>query len=651
MPNVVGTLTVNLEASTASFSGDLGKAAKSAEDFGKTASAAGERVEFSMMEARGGLAMMGEEVGVRIPRHLQTLIATIPGVGTAFATMLPLIGVIAAIGIIEKLIEKHKEAAKELAESIGAVDVAVEKSGANTRIELLKLSKEFDDLTGNHAKALVDEIELLDAITLKQLGTELEGLAKLGDKVFASMQKAETSFWFGGQWNSAAAQVKTDLDAFNTKLELLVHTGTKADVAVAVVQHLADVTKELNKEQGLQSTQTGHKDRVEALKQELTLAQALAKEYAEADAVEGAHKKVEAAKEGIKIAKQEAEEFKKSSEIMHRAMEERKKDAIEAAKSAEQLNKIVEELDRDIAKEKEKAGKEWLKIQARIGEEERKQAEMIAKLEAAGEIEAARHSIALHQATAREAADVEAQAVQKMTQIDVTALDKEIQRLDKHDAEYLLKLKKFEDAKAQVILKGELEATKIRNTAEQVLFQESQKALERSSDAVAKTAARNIASGKDMAAAFAQMGTQMLESAAENVIKMALLQDVKKLRDAKSAASSTYAHVMETVPPPYAFPLAIAEGAMAFAGVMSFEHGGRIPGSGPVPIMAHGGEHVLTKAQVDRGEASERRGGRQQPSIVLNIHGIKDADGFKKSQTQIAAHAHHAAEVAARKNR
>jgi hypothetical protein len=646
---IVGTLTVNLEANTASFSGDLGKASRSAEDFGRSASAAGQQVEFSMREARGGIAMMGEELGVRIPRHLQMLAAEIPGVGMAFATMLPLIGVVAAIGIIEKLIEKHKEAAKAMAEAIGAVDVAVEKSGANTKIELLKLAKEFDDLTGNHAKALVEEIELLDAITLKQLGTELEGLAKLGDKVFASMQKAETSFWFGGQWNSAAAQVKTDLDAFNTKLELLVHTGTKADVAVAVVQHLADVTKELNKEQAAQGKETGHKDRVEALKQELTLAQALAKEYADADKVEGAQKKVAAAKEGIAIAKQEAEEFKKSSEIMHRAMEERKKDAIEAAKSAEQLNKIVEELDRDIAKEKEKAGKEWLKIQARIGEEERKQAEMMAKLEAAGEIEAAKHSIALHQATAREAADVEAQAIQKMTQIDVTALDQEIARLDKHDAEYLLKLKKFEDAKAQIILRGELEATKIRNTAEERLYQDSQKALERTGVAVEKTAARSILAGKGMAQAFAQMGTQMLESAAENFVKMALLQDVKKLRDAKSAASSTYAHVMETVPPPYAFPLALAESALAFAGTMSFESGGRIPGSGPVPVTGHGGETVVTKALTDRVEASEGRGGRRPSTIQFHLHGVKDADSFKQSQGQIAAKAAHAAEVAKRR--
>jgi hypothetical protein len=50
-------------------------------------------------------------------------------------------------------------------------------------------------------------------------------------------------------------------------------------------------------------------------------------------------------------------------------------------------------------------------------------------------------------------------------------------------------------------------------------------------------------------------------------------------------------------------------------------------------------------------EASEGRGGKRQASIVFNLHGVKDADSFKASQTQITAKAHHAVEVAARKNR
>lgn len=67
MPNVVGTLTVDLVANTASFSGDLSKASKSAEDFGKSAVGAGQQVDYSMREARGGVALLSEELGVHIP--------------------------------------------------------------------------------------------------------------------------------------------------------------------------------------------------------------------------------------------------------------------------------------------------------------------------------------------------------------------------------------------------------------------------------------------------------------------------------------------------------------------------------------------------------------------------------------------------------
>lgn len=70
----------------------------------------------------------------------------------------------------------------------------------------------------------------------------------------------------------------------------------------------------------------------------------------------------------------------------------------------------------------------------------------------------------------------------------------------------------------------------------------------------------------------------------------------------------------------------IAAGA-AFAGVMSFEQGGRIPGSGPVPIMAHGGETIINKGLTDRLEAAEGRGGRRPVSITMNVV-TKDADSL-----------------------
>jgi hypothetical protein len=75
-----------------------------------------------------------------------------------------------------------------------------------------------------------------------------------------------------------------------------------------------------------------------------------------------------------------------------------------------------------------------------------------------------------------------------------------------------------------------------------------------------------------------------------------------------------------------------AFGASMMGAAMSFEVGGKIPGSGAVPIIGHGGETVVTKALTDRVEASEGRGGGGNTHTHLHyapqIHAI-DADGVE----------------------
>ena len=83
---------------------------------------------------------------------------------------------------------------------------------------------------------------------------------------------------------------------------------------------------------------------------------------------------------------------------------------------------------------------------------------------------------------------------------------------------------------------------------------------------------------------------------------------------------------------------------------MAFERGGSIPGTGPVPIVGHGGETVVTKALTDRVAASEGRG-NGRTHVTNYIINVKDADGFKSSQRQILNKQQHAQDVAARKNR
>ncbi len=94
-----------------------------------------------------------------------------------------------------------------------------------------------------------------------------------------------------------------------------------------------------------------------------------------------------------------------------------------------------------------------------------------------------------------------------------------------------------------------------------------------------------------------------------------------------------------------------AFGASMMAAAMSFEVGGKIPGSGPVPVIGHGGETVVTRALTDRVERAEGSGGSSASMHVHNhfspqVHAM-DADGVDRVLSKNAAvfHRHFAATV------
>src|ERR1700677_5398380 len=110
----IGTLVISLTAKNAEFKEQLSKVEQDLQNLKDRSQETGEAMDHSFTESRGGLMLVEESVGVRLPRHLNTLIAQIPGVGAAFAVMLPIAGVALAIEIVAKLIEKHKELADKL---------------------------------------------------------------------------------------------------------------------------------------------------------------------------------------------------------------------------------------------------------------------------------------------------------------------------------------------------------------------------------------------------------------------------------------------------------------------------------------------------------------------------------------------------------
>src|ERR1035437_8866931 len=63
----------------------------------------------SMRESVGSMRLLEGELGIHIPRELNRVIASIPGVQAAFSAMLPVAGAAAPIGVVGKMIDKQDE--------------------------------------------------------------------------------------------------------------------------------------------------------------------------------------------------------------------------------------------------------------------------------------------------------------------------------------------------------------------------------------------------------------------------------------------------------------------------------------------------------------------------------------------------------------
>jgi hypothetical protein len=152
---------------------------------------AGTQVEFSMAEAKGSLALISEETGVNIPRHLRGFISNLGAVGPALEAAFEGIAIFVIIQLIVEATEKltefvgetfiYTEAAKEQYKAEVELNNALLEH--NKTIEKLKSSYELLGLEGaartkKEFEQLTDEVHKTEAalrdasnvITRDQLG-------------------------------------------------------------------------------------------------------------------------------------------------------------------------------------------------------------------------------------------------------------------------------------------------------------------------------------------------------------------------------------------------------------------------------------------------------------------------------------------------
>jgi hypothetical protein len=200
-------------------------------------------MDYSMTKARGGMMLLENATGVRLPRALNSLIASIPAVGAAFSAMLPIIGVAAAIAVVYKLVEANKKAQEALAQHTiawKALGAETEEQTDSLRATNVELKQELSVLNGGIKNNL--------AVELAKAAVDADKLAKsLGEDVDKMMKLLETQkvgFWghlFGNEGSEDIQEalqkkiddVKTTIENGKEDIRKASQTGDKSQVKTA----------------------------------------------------------------------------------------------------------------------------------------------------------------------------------------------------------------------------------------------------------------------------------------------------------------------------------------------------------------------------------------------------------------------------------
>jgi hypothetical protein len=106
---------------------------------------AGDKAAFSMREAKGEIALLGEEIGIKVPRHVRGFLAELPGVGTALEAAF---SATAALILIQVLVEGTKKLSEFIGEHFIFTEAMKEevKVITETNLKLVELAKTTEEL-------------------------------------------------------------------------------------------------------------------------------------------------------------------------------------------------------------------------------------------------------------------------------------------------------------------------------------------------------------------------------------------------------------------------------------------------------------------------------------------------------------------------
>jgi lambda family phage tail tape measure protein len=267
---VVGTLTVDLVAGTASFEKDMTKASSTARRTSKEIQDGFNNMNFG--EARGGIMVLGEEIGIHLPRHVQAFVATLPGVGAAMNAAFPVLAVVAiAVALadgLEKLVKYGEKADKVMMDQT-AFGAAIANNFRSLDEKLLQAGIHTDELNNNHLAALKKQLELINMQSMSELSHSFDVLAKAADVVFDDLKSHMYS------WGIGSDGARHALTQFKTQYDALLAAGRDGDASnllsgtLKAAQHILDLQQQgakiVNTHSGTSGQETYNKFKAQSI--------------------------------------------------------------------------------------------------------------------------------------------------------------------------------------------------------------------------------------------------------------------------------------------------------------------------------------------------------------------------------------------------
>jgi hypothetical protein len=704
MAQPVWVLSVDLQTKTATFTSGLADAAKGARasfnDIKAGAQEMGRETGYSMMEARHGVMLLGEEFGVHLPRALTSFIASIGPIGSAMSAAFPFLAIVVGATLLLEHLHKLKEAGEKLTES-------QERFGTTTLDVLNKLDDKLlqagirtDELNHNHLAKLNKELELIDHQSMDELVRAFDILSKDADGMFAQLKAS----WY--QFGAGSAGAKHALESFQTQYASLLAQGKDQEASNLLsgtretAEHVLALQKQIRDNQtstgtggthqgdyskfeeakvALQALSVGYTDKevsaqqilVQALQRQVDVQSRVneltAKQKGNAKQAEGDKSGGEADKQLREQASQERKELEEMQRLWEQNyreavsnLQQNEREKIDATKqgSAARLAAIDAAIREEQTKGLQDTGFYRGLLTSRVNEA-RQMVEEEGRLKAEAGKEGAQHELKMGElevAAQRDAGQLalstmrnayaartalELKLADESNSVKLRANQQDIAALDKSGKDYENKLKGLQDKQLELVREHENEVTQIKDKAEEARNTRILTAQRGLQDAEAKGLTSTLMRHESFAKMMDSLGQQVAAGMMETALKAILANDMTKISDAKFAARQGW-KAGSHFPFPANLVMEPLLAASAFASVMAFEGGGVVPGVGrgdSVPAMLEPGEGVLPKRLMEGLNRSA--GGAGGGDTHIHHHSTYHVQALDSDGVDRVLHEHH----------